>query len=678
MRLRILSIVFALAGLALSFLIVSSASSQTVTDDYGGRPPQFTPVASPTDFPSTPVVGPPTPALGKPTNGRPAFNPVQFFGMNLYLTGLERSDQQAQTLGTMAAQAGVKWSREELSWANIETYQKGQFNWGTYDRRLSYDAVNNIQVIGMLLTTPRWASTNPDVADYYWYEPINFNDYYDYVRAAVNRWKGQIHTWEIWNEPNHPGTWNCVNSCDRAADYARLLQGAYVTIKSVDPNARVLIGGLYVHDYNNEGMAFLNQVVTDSGGAINFDGMSIHTYMPDRVPEAERPDSVVQNFQYRLNMVNDWINAHGGRPGEIWITEEGKSTCTGCQYPWTEDQQASMLARMYGIAAASPRVVQFDYFQFEDKFNNPADLWGGMSIVRDDLSPKPAYYTYAVAAGMLEGSTYTGMGPQMIPGNNPNQPDSSDYVGFDYRFLRGGLPMHMVWRVNDSATVNYPVEGTQVDVVDRDGTSTRRTATNGYISLTISPRPQYIQTVSCGSRFTDVCPDYWAYTYIDYLAQHGIISGYGDGTFRPGGIATRAQLSKMVTLSRGWAIYTPPAPSFRDVPASNPFYGYIETARYHGAISGYTCGANCLEFRPNNNVTRGQITKMIVAAFGWAINTAGGPHFRDVPTNDTFYPYVETAFNHNVISGYSDGTFRPGYAVTRAQLSKMLYQAINQ
>ena len=75
-----------------------------------------------------------------------------------------------------------------------------------------------------------------------------------------------------------------MNSCDHAADYAVLLQGAYAAVKSVDPTARVLIGGLYVHDTNNEGMAFLNQVVAASGGAINFDGLSIHTYMPDRVP----------------------------------------------------------------------------------------------------------------------------------------------------------------------------------------------------------------------------------------------------------------------------------------------------------------------------------------------------------------------------------------------------------
>jgi hypothetical protein len=68
---------------------------------------------------------------------------------------------------------------------------------------------------------------------------------------------------------------------------------------------------------------------------------------------------------------------------------------------------------------------------------------------------------------------------------------------------------------------------------------------------------------------------------------------------------------------------------------------------------------------------------MVVSAFGWAANTTGGPHFTDVPRSDPFYSYIETAFNHTVISGYGDGTFRPGNPVTRAQLSKILYQAMN-
>src|SRR5207253_5944589 len=112
-------------------------------------------------------------------------------------------------------------------------------------------------------------------------------------------------------------------------------------------------------------------------------------------------------------------------------------------------------------------------------------------------------------------------------------------------------------RVNDSLALNYPVEAPQVDVVDRDGATTHLVATGGTIPLTIGPRPQYIVTAGCGSRFYDVCPNYWAYTYIEFMAQRGIVSGYSDGSFRPGSSATRAQLSKMVVVARGWPIYTP-------------------------------------------------------------------------------------------------------------------------
>ena len=55
-------------------------------------------------------------------------------------------------------------------------------------------------------------------------------------------------------------------------------------------------------------------------------------------------------------------------------------------------------------------------------------------------------------------------------------------------------------------------------------------------------------------------------------------------------------------------------PTFRDVPESDPFYSFIETAYHHGIISGYTCGSNCLEFRTGNSATRGQICKIVYLA----------------------------------------------------------------
>src|SRR5207249_9386806 len=114
------------------------------------RPPMLTPYPTPGTGSSTPMPGNPTPRPGPvPFKGSPNFMPVSPSGMNLYLTGLERGDNEATTLGALAAQSGVKWSREELSWANIEPVTKGQFNWGIYDRRLALDTANGIDINGM-------------------------------------------------------------------------------------------------------------------------------------------------------------------------------------------------------------------------------------------------------------------------------------------------------------------------------------------------------------------------------------------------------------------------------------------------------------------------------------------------------------------------------------------------
>jgi hypothetical protein len=81
--------------------------------------------------------------------------------------------------------------------------------------------------------------------------------------------------------------------------------------------------------------------------------------------------------------------------------------------------------------------------------------------------------------------------------------------------------------------------------------------------------------------------------------------------FRPGNSTTRAQISKIIVLAKGWSLYTPPTPTFRDVPANHAFYQYIETAYDNGIISGYNCGLGCLEFRPDATGTRAQLSKMI-------------------------------------------------------------------
>ncbi len=117
------------------------------------------------------------------------------------------------------------------------------------------------------------------------------------------------------------------------------------------------------------------------------------------------------------------------------------------------------------------------------------------------------------------------------------------------------------------------------------------------------------------------------------------------------------------------ATATPCVAPFSDVQPSDYFYAGVNYlyCRNTGIISGYSDGT----FRPYNNVTRGQATKILVLAFGLPIYTPARPTFSDVRTDNVFFPFIETAAHAGVVSGYSDGTFRPSSPITRSQFTKI-------
>jgi N-acetylneuraminic acid mutarotase len=113
-----------------------------------------------------------------------------------------------------------------------------------------------------------------------------------------------------------------------------------------------------------------------------------------------------------------------------------------------------------------------------------------------------------------------------------------------------------------------------------------------------------------GPHFSDVPPSHPFYPFIETAYHRGIISGYADGTFRGGASVTRGQLAKIIVGAQGWALDTSGGPHFSDVPASNPFYAFVETAFHYAIISGYGDGT----FHVGANATRGQISKIVYTA----------------------------------------------------------------
>ena len=229
--------------------------------------------------------------------------------------------------------------------------------------------------------------------------------------------------------------------------------------------------------------------------------------------------------------------------------------------------------------------------------------------------------------------------------------------------------------------------------VPPSATAVPPTVTRSAVPPSATAIPVTATPTTCALVFSDVAAgDYFA-PAVQYLACHGVISGYNDGTFRPYSNTTRGQLAKIVVLGLAVPPVTPPSDAnrtFSDVAGSNVFYSVIETAAAHGLVSGYTCGgvnpqtgatepcdaARRPYFRSSNPVTRGQLAKIVVGAAVWSSIVPARPTFSDVAADNVFYRFVETAVCHGILSGYNDGTFRPAANAFRGQIAKIVYLAV--
>ena len=95
----------------------------------------------------------------------------------------------------------------------------------------------------------------------------------------------------------------------------------------------------------------------------------------------------------------------------------------------------------------------------------------------------------------------------------------------------------------------------------------------------------------------------------------------------------------------------------------------------NGVIDGFTDGT----FRPQSNVTRAQLCKLLVEALQLKrSNNSVLTQFKDVDSSMWFYEYVKIAVDHGIIIGYTDGTFKPNNDVSYAEMFTMIIRAMGK
>ena len=159
---------------------------------------------------------------------------------------------------------------------------------------------------------------------------------------------------------------------------------------------------------------------------------------------------------------------------------------------------------------------------------------------------------------------------------------------------------------------------------------------------------------------------------VDACTALNIIGGYPDGSFKPEGNITRAEVTKMICVAlnggKNPAVSTNTTPTFSDVRNNaNAAWaeGYIESCAAQGIVSGVGGG----KFAPNGNVTGTQLAKMLLVSLGYKSENEGF-------TGNAWATNVNTvASAKGLYAGLE--TIDPSAAITRDNAAQMVWNAMN-
>jgi hypothetical protein len=163
--------------------------------------------------------------------------------------------------------------------------------------------------------------------------------------------------------------------------------------------------------------------------------------------------------------------------------------------------------------------------------------------------------------------------------------------------------------------------------------------------------------------------DHWAEWYIQKLLDWGIIDRGDDAYFRPNDAITRAEVTEW--SAKAFGVSVAPVINYNPFPDVQPntWYGpYVGAAKDNAIVEGYDDGY----FKPNNNANRVEALKILLEAGPFDLSGPITASYPDTITNSWYMKYVNFATKNGVVSGYSNGTFRPANNITRAEVAKIL------
>ena len=175
--------------------------------------------------------------------------------------------------------------------------------------------------------------------------------------------------------------------------------------------------------------------------------------------------------------------------------------------------------------------------------------------------------------------------------------------------------------------------------------------------------------------FSDIGSVDWAKDAILYLNNKKILSGDGNGKFRPNDNITREEFTKLVVMAFGIPSAKNKA-GFDDVAEENWAKDYINAAYENGIVNGISES----KFGFGTNISRQDMALMVLRAAEKMGRTFETGEITSTDASD-IADYAKEAVGKmmkaGIINGFGDNTFLPNANATRAQAAKIIYALVN-
>ncbi len=278
---------------------------------------------------------------------------IKYSKIGLGFEKLDRDVFDPEKAYDKVAEIGVKWVRIQSGWQRTET-EKGVYDFAWID-----SIIENLTKRGLkpwvclcygnrlyddLAKTVFGAVGCPPI-----FTEEQRTAWENYVKAFVNRYKGIISYYEVWNEPD--GEW-CWKTGVNGTEFGNFTLATAKAIKETDPDAKVIGGVVCLRP-----IAFLNEALkTGMGEYLDF--ISFHEYKSDETMVFER----VEVLRALAKKYNKNIEVIQGESGSQSRSGGSGAMKTGS---WTEEKQAKQLAR-HTIADLLCNVHFTSYFSCMD------------------------------------------------------------------------------------------------------------------------------------------------------------------------------------------------------------------------------------------------------------------------------------------------------------------------